>query len=336
MALGWIKGDPGNWKPFVANRVAEIQELTSPSQWSHCSGKDNPADLVTQGMFAENLITSKLWLEGPAWLASPLENGTNEVPVEQVEQFVSEERVSVVTVVSESPPHDTLESTRWGKLSKALPGVGWCLRFIANMKSCASLRRTSDISFEEITTAKIRQATYPKEIEALSRGQLDPCIGKDGLLHIKGRLQHSELSYEEKHPVIVPKVHLAKLLIRFQHKLLKHAGVDTVIASLRSAYWIFGLRRLMKTGKRECPFCQRVDAQACNQPAAPLPYLGVQQAPPFTVVGLDYAGPLFCCDRPNRKLYILLFTCAVVRAIHLELTDSLSLPDFMLAFRRLY
>jgi len=52
------------------------------------------------------------------------------------------------------------------------------------------------------------------------------------------------------------------------------------------------------------------------------------------VTGLDYAGPLFCIDLPSKKLYILLFTCAVVRAVHLELTDSLSLSDCMLAIRR--
>jgi hypothetical protein len=43
--------------------------------------------------------------------------------------------------------------------------------------------------------------------------ELDPFIGKDNLLRIKGRLQQANLSYGEKHPVILPKGHLAKLLI---------------------------------------------------------------------------------------------------------------------------
>jgi hypothetical protein len=67
---------------------------------------------------------------------------------------------------------------------------------------------------------------------------------------------------------------------------------------------------------------------------APLPSLRVNEAPPFTITGLDYAGPVYCCDMPGKKLYILLCTCAVVRAVHLEVTDSLSLKDFMLAVRR--
>ena len=38
----------------------------------------------------------------------------------------------------------------------------------------------------------------------------------------------------------------------------------------------------------------------------------------------------------NKKLYVLIFTCAVIRAVHLELTDSMNIDDFMLALRRLF
>ena len=54
----------------------------------------------------------------------------------------------------------------------------------------------------------------------------------------------------------------------------------------------------------------------------------------LTVIGIDFASPLLCEDRSYQKLYLLLVTCEEVCAIHLELTDSLSLLDFMLVFRR--
>ena len=43
-------------------------------------------------------------------------------------------------------------------------------------------------------------------------------------------------------------------------------------------------------------------------------------------VGLDYAGPLFIKEKGNaQKCYILLFTCAVTKAIHFELcTDVIA------------
>jgi hypothetical protein len=44
--LGWIRGDPNNWKTFVCNRVTEIHISTTPSQWRHCPGVTNPADCL--------------------------------------------------------------------------------------------------------------------------------------------------------------------------------------------------------------------------------------------------------------------------------------------------
>ena len=68
VVLNWIQGSADRWKPFVQNRVLEIQSLSSPGQWRHCPGIDNPADLVSRGMFAEDLIQSDLWLSGPSFL----------------------------------------------------------------------------------------------------------------------------------------------------------------------------------------------------------------------------------------------------------------------------
>ena len=62
IVLSWIKGIPCKWKPFVANRVSDIQELTAPSCWYQCPSEHNPADLSTRGKLAEDLITSNLWL----------------------------------------------------------------------------------------------------------------------------------------------------------------------------------------------------------------------------------------------------------------------------------
>ncbi|XP_014904475.1 uncharacterized protein LOC106957601 [Poecilia latipinna] len=49
ITLHWIRSSSRRWKPFVSNRVAEIQGLTNPELWSHCAGKMNPADLLTLG-----------------------------------------------------------------------------------------------------------------------------------------------------------------------------------------------------------------------------------------------------------------------------------------------
>jgi hypothetical protein len=47
IALAWILGDPNRWQTFVCNRVTEISEYTAPSQWRHCPGSENTADILS-------------------------------------------------------------------------------------------------------------------------------------------------------------------------------------------------------------------------------------------------------------------------------------------------
>lgn len=71
IAFHWIRGSVSRWKPFVANRVMEIQEKTEPGDWRHCPGDENPADMLTRGVAADKLKDSHVWWRGPTWLAQP-------------------------------------------------------------------------------------------------------------------------------------------------------------------------------------------------------------------------------------------------------------------------
>ena len=107
-----------------------------------------------------------------------------------------------------------------------------------------------------------------------------------------------------------------------------------MMESLRNRYWIIGLRSQAKRVKRYCVRCQRFDSVECSQAMAPLPAERLKRSDVFSICGLDFAGPLYASDAVGKKFYILLFTCCVVRAVHLELCESLSLGDFMLAYKR--
>ena len=355
VTLSWIKGEPSRWKTFVANRAREILKLTSPDQWSHCPGKGNPADLLTRGIYAEQLISSAQWLHGPDWLSEQF-SVPGEISFETVEQFLQSEKIATVAVASFWIPYErVLEVERWSTFEKAIRVTGLVLRFITNTQLRVEFRRervVGDMTLDEYARAKrklfshIQYVTYGAEIENLKEGKpvsksssllkLSPVVGNDGLLRVGGRLEYSELTYAEKHPIILPRGHFSVLIVRSEHKRLKHAGVETMLTNIRDEYWIIGARRIAKAVKKDCFLCQLKDARSCNQVAAPLPELRVHQAPVFTVTGLDYGGPLFCIDFPEKKFYILLFTCAVVRAIHLELTESLEVADCVLALRRFF
>ena len=73
VALHWIKGN-GQYKQFVANRVAKIQ-LYKEIEWRYVPTDENPADLASRGA----LVHSVLWQQGPAWLQDKSEWPINPV-----------------------------------------------------------------------------------------------------------------------------------------------------------------------------------------------------------------------------------------------------------------
>ncbi|XP_062710264.1 uncharacterized protein LOC134288685 [Aedes albopictus] len=61
VCLYWLRAPPSSWKTFVANRVSEVQHYTRGGIWSHISGTENPADLVSRGMSVEEFVESEMW-----------------------------------------------------------------------------------------------------------------------------------------------------------------------------------------------------------------------------------------------------------------------------------
>ena len=63
----------------------------------------------------------------------------------------------------------------------------------------------------------------------------------------------------------------------------------------------------------------------------------VNEAIPFETTGLDYFGPLLIKQKhttEKQKVWVCLFTCVAVRAIHLELVEDLTAEQFLQSLRR--
>ena len=68
---------------------------------------------------------------------------------------------------------------------------------------------------------------------------------------------------------------------------------------------------------------------------SPLQSCRVNETSPFTVTGVDFTGALYVkSGNSENKVYICLFTCAVTRAVHLELVPDLTAYSFILSFRK--
>lgn len=59
IVIHWIQGEPINYKIFIANRVVEIQDLTSQEEWRHVRSKSNLVNMLSRGVDPRELPTQK-------------------------------------------------------------------------------------------------------------------------------------------------------------------------------------------------------------------------------------------------------------------------------------
>ncbi|XP_064466296.1 uncharacterized protein LOC135377646 [Ornithodoros turicata] len=352
IALSWIRGDAQRYKPFVANRISEIQSSRSISGWRHCPGEQNPADLLTRGSSIHSLHSRTHWWEGPQWLKESQEQWPSATT--GVGKDISEEvRATHVLLLPSPPTEPILQLTNCSSLDNVVRTTAWIYRFLHNSRRDEPA--TGPLSTCEIRRAEnywIRQVqaeSFSEELEAVKSSwhlkvtsklrDLHPYLDKDGILRITGRLQRGEESEEVKHPIVLPKDHrFTQLLIVRAHRRLLHSGVRDTLVELRELYWIIQARQAVKKELYKCHRCRRQRARPAFLETAPLPPDRITRAEPFEVTGVDFAGPLFykAPDVNSKKCYIALFTCAVTRAVHLEIVDDLTTQRFLMAFRRLW
>ena len=68
VVLGYIKNDARRFHVFVANRVQQIRENSTPDQWKYIETNENPADESSRGLSPQYLVNNSRWLRGPPFL----------------------------------------------------------------------------------------------------------------------------------------------------------------------------------------------------------------------------------------------------------------------------
>ena len=99
------------------------------------------------------------------------------------------------------------------------------------------------------------------------------------------------------------------------------------MTELRSRYWII---------KGRAPLCKHFKSPPYKAPPPPpLPAFRVIERPPFSFVGVDFAGPVYIRQsNVVKSVEIVLYTCCIVRAVHLDVILDLSTPSFIRSFKR--
>lgn len=364
IALCWIKKQPRKRKEYVSNRVAKIQIQTKGAQWHHVPTEMNPADMASRGISPSELVNNKLWWNGPCWMKERQPKWPNEPPAistKEIMEVEKEEKPPKVMVITMTVP--LIENNQgevlqqYSSLNKATNILGYVLRFKNNTRTNESERLKGPLTNEEKLEAetiwiKHRQAVhYAKEIEACVENKplpkntkllgVRPFLDHEGVMRSGTRLEKANLTYDEKHPILLPPNDWYTMLwMKHSHKKTLHGGPQLMLQYLRNKYWIPNARRLAKTIISECIICYRQRKIPCEQLMGSLPRQRITPGKPFETTGVDYCGPMTIKERKGRckiqtKGYVAVFVCLKTRAVHLELVSELTTAAFMVAYRRL-
>ena len=331
----WINQPSYRWKTFVANRVSEIQQISKDESvvWHHCPGQDNPADIVSRGATVKEL-KDRMWLHGPQWLTR-----TDLWPAEHLTSTGTVEEVRVQAVLA-TPD----EQKWWTRLSRWTRVVGMVAR-ILSWKYRYEMKRKIRQRAEQIIFKIIQRECFPQELTSLMANQrvqrdsrllqFRPCVDDDGIIRANRRLQLSDLDEDTKYPIVLADHNLTVLLLRHIHESNMHLGVEGCVAFARRRFAVVACRRIVRRIKNQCTVCRRFDAPSGMEVSPPLPQDRVSLQRPFSVVGIDHAGPLVAkVLDSNKKVWILLFVCATTRAVNLQLVQTMSTEDVILGYRR--
>lgn len=346
-------------KVFVENRVSKIHDATSEMHWRHVRTHDNPADLVSRGTTPKELAMKSLWWHGPDWLQLPNEqwpvsiiDATNPSPPENIDL---EERREIQANLCVKENDLINDFSTYGRLIRMSV---WCNRFIFNYFN-PTKRVIGCLTSEELQgmrrhwILRTQQQHYHDEMKCLNKSppvaldhrskliSLAPFLDGNGLLRVRGRLENSTLSFDERHPIILPpNAHFTKLVIDRFHERTMHGGVQLMSSLIRRQYWIVNARTTIRHRIHKCLTCFRHRAATIHQLMGSLPSARVRiTTRPFVHTGVDYCGPIELRASKGRgiksyKGYIAVFICLTVKAVHVECVDGLTTDAFLSAFRR--
>ena len=155
---------------------------------------------------------------------------------------------------------------------------------------------------------------------------------------MKGRLKHSNLDYNAKHPILLTAKHaVVQLLLEKANRDNLHEGTENVRNTLQQEYWIIGLRKGLRKIKSRCVKCMHRNANPIQPQLAHLPRERLDDHVfRFTYTGVDYFGSFeFKFLRSTLKRWCCLFSCLTTRAVHIEVAQSLDTESCLAAVTRI-
>jgi hypothetical protein len=367
IVLYWIKLPPSMLSTFVANRVAMIQELTKGFIWRHIAGIMNPADVISRGRLPSEIIDCHLWWNGPPFfMQDESEWPESIVTVNEKNPEIVAELRRVKTAVRVSSLFEEIENS---SDTKKLINIFAFIKRFANNAWKASMKHFGPLSIAEREAGEfaiiriIQETLFPEDYRLLSKQRhqirenpsqkvvqqvsrksdllsLTPFMDDNLIIRVGGRIRASpELTFNQKHQIILPICQFTKSLVRFLHLLHSHPPQQTLLGIVRERYWPIKAGVIIKSVTNQCLKCYRARPRTGTQLMADLNTDRVTMQPSFNASAVDNTGHYNIKGGYTRnaaviKCYVTMFKCLCTGAVHLEAVTELSTAAFIAALDR--
>lgn len=340
--LNWVNSEAIRYRPYVKNKIIEIQDLHPVKNWRYIPGKKNKAaDLISKGCDVKDLENI---INGPNILKLPLKEWPTLDRVSKKEDPIKDEENEeiVITLNSISVKEPVIELENYNGWMKLLRVTAYVMRFCKKKKNETTKDSLNNPTEEEMEEAqeywiKFAQSSM-KDLKEKELMRLTPFVDEKGIRRISGRLKNSPIFDNNRiHPKLLPGDHkISELIVRDIHEKTFHAGHLRVMAECRKKFWIIGLRKLTKSIGLKCVICRWWRKLPLDQFMSDLPSCRITPGYPFENSSVDYFGPIFIKfgRRAKSKGYGAIFTCMTTRSVHLELATDLTTDTFLMALRR--
>ena len=342
IALAWINQDQRPLKCGIRNAVIEVRRLSEVGDWRHVESENNPADIGTRSISADDLLQCDAWFTGMDWMKGaredmPLKKAADvtlskEDKVEVKKEVRSQEHRGIILASAADKITERYAFTEylidpcrlpWPKIVRV---AALCKRVCGIWsKKAAKFDRDPNgrpllvFSAEEITaaedyfftlgTAEVKRFSPKKVIE-------EDSVEVGGILRYKSRILDGTT------PTNVSKVMLdlnpltfcrpivdrhspiaASIMIHAHQDLTHHGGAYSTLRKSREIAFIIDGRSLAVEVCKRCPHCRRYKARLLEAEMGPVHESRLIVAPAFYSCQVDLMGPFTAmCEHNHRAV----------------------------------
>ena len=344
---------------YTGHRVAKICERSHTRQWNYVNTKENPSDLPTRGMRAEDLVNCELWWKGPPFLRKPRWEWPEQPQIRSTESAAAEIRAPEdiarsIVMLQVGTNSETGPVTLIKKLLEKGTSVREAMNSLTIMAGLfrAKFRNPKfNLTHLKVENDWIRYEQKEKfdklygELKSLKRVssllELDPRLDQQEVIRVSRGLKHSlHHNWEAIFPILLHgDMRYAQELIKYTHeKALKHmGGVNTVMELLRNRFHVVGGKRSVKDMIHRCFPCAKKSWRPLERklPEFHQSRLSNKDLVAFNEIGIDHAGPFQLRQgRGSVQGYILVIACCATRAVNLEMSLSTGADHVLAALQR--